>query len=39
MVLLIGNNAGIGKTLETTGIDTLLTICSTAAEADAAALA
>jgi len=39
MVLLVGNNAGVAKTLDVTGIDTLIPVFADPSEADAAALA
>lgn len=39
MVICVGNNAAVHKTLETTGIDTLIPTFADAAQADAAALA
>ena len=39
MVLFVGNNAGVAKTLEVTGIDTLIPMFMNASDADAAALA
>jgi anti-sigma B factor antagonist len=39
MVLLVGENAGVAKTLEVTGIDTLIPMFANPADADAAALA
>jgi anti-anti-sigma factor len=39
MVLLVGDNAAVAKTLESTGIDTLLPMFTDAVEADKAALA
>ena len=39
MVLLVGDNATVSKTLETTGIDVLVPMFRTLAEAEGAALA
>ena len=38
MVIFVGNNKGVHKTLETTGIDTLIPTFADAAQADRAAL-
>lgn len=38
MVICVGNNRAVKKTLETTGIDTLIPTFADAAQADAAAL-
>jgi len=39
MVLFVGDNATVAKTLETTGVDTLIPMFSDAAEAEKAAVA
>lgn len=39
MVLFVGDNSGVMKTLETTGIDALIPIFSDVASADSAAIA
>ncbi len=39
MAIFVGNNAAVHRTLETTGIDTLIPTFADAEEADAAALA
>jgi anti-sigma B factor antagonist len=39
MVLFVGGNASVAKTLETTGVDTLIPMFADAVEAEAAALA
>jgi len=39
MVIYVGNNAAVAKTLDTTGIDTLIPVFSDAAEADQAVIA
>lgn len=39
MVLMVGDNATVSKTLETTGVDTLVPMFSSSAKAEAAALA
>jgi len=39
MVLFVGNNTTVTKTLETTGVDTLIPMFSDAAEAEKAAVA
>jgi len=39
MVLMVGDNAAVSKTLETTGVDALIPLFFSAAEAEAAALA
>jgi len=39
MILFVGDNAGVSKTLEVTGVDTLIPMFSSLPEADQAALA
>lgn len=39
LVIYVGNNAAVAKTLDTTGIDTLIPVFSDAAEADRAVTA